>query len=448
MNRGQGNGKMQKTLLAEHTGTPLIAKRRPGWWVAVARTVYMVLTGSAIFLFVFSLPVYYAQLQIVCPGLPSCSFDGQLSHGTLPWFQSVHLSVSAYAASLLAIVTVIALLSLLIGIVIVWRLWDKSNELLGLLTSFVLILGGTIGNVNYFSPASPFFIDLLGIIAFLLYWPAVGMVLLTFPTGRFAPRWTWIVILLWIIQIFLYGVLIRGSPLLFAAERLLVYGSSFAVLYWRYRHLYNHAQRQQTKWLLYGIVPFYLVYLLYGALQSIPALDTPDSLYLVVGPVFILLIQILVPLAVGIALLRYRLWDIDLLIKRTLVYGTLSVSLGLIYVSLIIVLQMLLQGVIGRGNALVIVASTLAIAALSNPLRRLIQAFIDRRFYRRKYDAARTLAAFSTTLRNEVDLTQLREQLVNVVQETMQPTHVSLWLREPNSKLPRLDRMPPRQLSQ
>jgi hypothetical protein len=120
------------------------------------------------------------------------------------------------------------------------------------------------------------------------------------------------------------------------------------------------------------------------------------------------------------------------------------VSLGLIYVSLILGLQFLLQGVIGQGNALVIVASTLAIAALFSPLRRRIQAFIDHRFYRRKYDAARTLAAFSTTLRNEVDLNQLREQLVAIVQETMQPAHVSLWLRKPDSKLPRPDRMPPR----
>ncbi len=102
-------------------------------------------------------------------------------------------------------------------------------------------------------------------IAFLLYWPALGIFLLTFPTGRFAPRWTWLVILLWIIQIPLYTLLMNGPPLLLAAEGLLVWGSSFAVLAWRYRHLYTYAQRQQTKWLLYGFVPFYLLFLLYGA---------------------------------------------------------------------------------------------------------------------------------------------------------------------------------------
>ncbi len=109
-------------------------------------------------------------------------------------------------------------------------------------------------------------------------------------------------------------------------------------------------------------------------------------------------------------------------------------SLVLIYVGLIIGLQILLQGVIGQGNALVIVASTLAIAALFHPLRSRIQRFIDRRFYRRKYDAARTLAAFSATLRNEVDLEQVCEQLVAVVEETMQPTFVSLWLPQPSRR--------------
>ncbi len=429
---------MHNTLLAEPTHPVLKGnQRRHGWWLVAARTLYVLLTGSAVFLFFFSLPAYYAQMLTICPTLPGCSFSGQLSRGTLPWLQAVHLSVSAYAASLLALATFHALLSLLVGIVIVWRLWGKSNEFLGLLTSFVLILGGTLANAGgfftQFSSALPFVFDLVGSLSFFLYWPALGMVLVTFPTGRFAPRWTWLVILLWIVQIPLYRLLGQARlPLLSAAEQLLVWGGSFAVLAWRYRHLYTHAQQQQAKWLLYGFVPFYLLYILYGALQSLPAL-TSNSLYQVVGPILLLLAHLIVPLAVGIALLRYRLWDIDRLIKRTLVYSTLSVSLVLIYVSLIVGLSFLLQGVIGQGNALVIVASTLAIAALFQPLRSRIQHFIDRRFYRQKYDAAKIIAAFNATLRTEVDLNTLSEQLLAVIEETMQPTHVSLWLRPPAS---------------
>jgi hypothetical protein len=138
-------------------------------------------------------------------------------------------------------------------------------------------------------------------------------------------------------------------------------------------------------------------------------------------------------LSVSIPILRYRLWDIDVLINRMLVYGSLTALLVGLYVGLILALQALVRAVTGSlaQSPLVIVASTLVIAALFQPLRHRLQTIIDRRFYRRKYDAAKVLAAFSATLRNEVDLEQLREQLVAVVQETMQPAHVSLWMRQP-----------------
>src|SRR5207245_1447000 len=119
----------------------------------------------------------------------------------------------------------------------------------------------------------------------------------------------------------------------------------------------------------------------------------------------------------------------------TLVYATLTALLALIYFGLILSLQFLLRGFINQDSPIAIVASTLVIAALFQPLRHRIQNIIDRRFYRRKYDAARTLAAFSATLRNEVDLSQLSEQLVAVVQETLQPTYVSLWLRKPEKNI-------------
>src|SRR5829696_2895674 len=139
------------------------------------------------------------------------------------------------------------------------------------------------------------------------------------------------------------------------------------------------------------------------------------------------------PIAMGIAILRYRLYEIDLIINRTLVYGSLTAMLALVYFGSVTALQSLFSLLTGQGNTLAIVVSTLAIAALFNPLRRRIQSFIDRRFYRRKYDAAMILEAFGTKLRDQTDLEKLCEDLAEVVDETMQPSHISLWLRFPSS---------------
>jgi hypothetical protein len=152
------------------------------------------------------------------------------------------------------------------------------------------------------------------------------------------------------------------------------------------------------------------------------------------SPIYTLIFDLaimLLPLSIGIAILRNQLYDIDRLINRTLVYGLLTVLLGAVYAGLVLGLQSLLGGLLHQTSAIAFVISTLAIYALFQPLRRRIQALIDRRFYRRKYDAIRTLAAFSATLRNEVDLATLSDHLVAVVQETMQPASVSLWLRPP-----------------
>ena len=204
---------------------------------------------------------------------------------------------------------------------------------------------------------------------------------------------------------------------------------------YRYRRVSTSRERQQTRWVVFGfsigIVGFVLSIVLVNAFHS-SAPQQSSVLKTLVGGTIIYGFLLLIPISIAIAILRSRLYDIDVVINRTLVYGTLTLSLAAVYAGLIIGLESLVGFFTRQGaQPLVIVVSTLAIAALFQPLRGRIQQVIDRRFYRSRYDATRTLAAFSATLRNEVDLNQLREQLLAVVQETMQPAHVSLWLRQP-----------------
>lgn len=189
-------------------------------------------------------------------------------------------------------------------------------------------------------------------------------------------------------------------------------------------------ERQQLKWLAYGtfLSLLIIVFIVIVMFTNVNAGFAPSVLFYL--PVLI------ISISAGIAIMRYRLYNIDILINRSLVYGSLTVMLALVYFVSVFALQALLSVFTRHFSSttqtpVVIVASTLTIAALFQPLRRRIQIIIDRRFYRRKYDAAKIVEAFSATLRNEVDLNQLREHLISVVQETMQPAHVSLWLRPP-----------------
>jgi hypothetical protein len=272
------------------------------------------------------------------------------------------------------------------------------------------------------------------------------LVFCLFPSGRFVPhwmRWTSGGLLAGLIPLAFIAPLTLTTPLGWLVVLVFLVEAAILVVVQvhRYRRVSSPLERQQTKWVIFGLAV--LVTLGFGGevpALIIPTLSDPNSpsgsLYQLAVGTIISCLGLLIPLSFGFAMLRYRLWDIDVLINRTLVYGTLTVILTVVYVGLVIGLQALLRGIISQDNSVAIVLSTLAIYVLFQPLRRRIQRLIDRRFYRSKYDAAKTVAAFSTALRQEVDLDQLREQLVAVVQETMQPSHVSLWLRpsEPSRK--------------
>src|SRR5215208_618510 len=211
-----------------------------------------------------------------------------------------------------------------------------------------------------------------------------------------------------------------------------ILASAFSLV-WRYRHSGGEV-RLQIRWVAFAASLVGITYgvALVGGLFLIPETSSTEQgapLWLALIQNAVLMSYAGVPIAVGFAVLRYRLYDIDIIINRTLVYGSLTAMLVGFYVGGVVGLQALLRLLSGQESTLAVVASTLAIAALFSPLRRRVQAFVDRRFYRNKYDARRTLEAFSDKLRDETDLQTLSGDLVRVATETMQPAHVSLWVR-------------------
>ena len=290
--------------------------------------------------------------------------------------------------------------------------------------------------------------------SWLLGFLTIFLILLNFPDGRPpSPRWNWlgtlaiVLVLFWAATTMFWQEIVTGSgeniwivvnqigfipgivtnvfAVLIYLGMLVVAAGSIASLIVRIRRG-DPIERQQIKWLLFAnamfIVGIGVLILLYAT-----SLGDPGATW----PILIPMVGVMaIPVAITIAILRYNLYDIDIIIRRTLVYGSLTAILVALYFGIVVVLQNLLSGITGQQSTIAIVISTLIIAALFNPLRRRIQDLIDRRFYRRKYDAEEALADFSLTVREEVDLESLSLALLGVVDETMQPGHLSLWLKE------------------
>ena len=378
--------------------------------------------------FALSLPVYFTLLQTVCTGT-GC-VPGQPAPDTAPTLHRLGLSLGSYVAFNLVLTLVCMLVACTISGLLAWR---KSRDWLALLVALMLIMLGT-ANVTYTLELSHSAWHFPAILLNLLTFGTVFLVYSLIPTGRFVPPWTRWLVPAWIVWglIFLFFPALPSSDLLHNLIWLSELACIFVAMIYRYQRMSSPIQRQQTKWIVFGGAATILIVMVVNLPFLIfPALSQTGSLYglfLATINTFVLLPDIL---CFAIAILRYRLWEIDVIINRTLVYGTLTGTLALVYVGLVIGLQALLRGIISQNNSVAIVISTLVIAAIFQPLRHHLQQFIDRRFYRRKYDAAKIIEAFSATLRNEMDLSQLSEGLITVVEETMQPTHVSLWLRPP-----------------
>lgn len=401
-----------------------------GYWLVLARLLWIALAILILVLYVFGFPAAFRYYKSLCVGA-GCA-GPQLTPDQFRIFSAHGFSLDFFAAYNMTFEFIFVAVWFVVAAVIFWR---KSNERLAWFVSLMhLTFGATFPDpLGALASQQPAWWWPVNVVSFL---GVVSLVLcfFLFPDGRFVPRWTGLLALLWILWdvywLFSTGFL-SSDPGPWLLSYLALLGLGVSIQIYRYRRVSNAVQRQQTKWAVYGFILAILAFLLLSigdhGFTSHRTLN--PFLTLVINPAYYI-IMLLIPVAISIAILRSRLWDIDALINRTLVYGLLTAILAFCYIGLIIVLQFLLRGIINQNNSVAIVGSTLVIAALFQPLRRRIQQIIDRRFYRRKYDAARTLAAFSTALRHEADLGQLSEQLLTVVEETMQPAHVSLWLRK------------------
>ena len=334
----------------------------------------------------------------------------------------------------------------------------------------LIILGEEYSSYGLANPGSvPFPVTINALLYSWMWVPAVGLLgtflLLLFPDGRL-PSKKWrplallsgaVIVLVSVLTFLIPGPLeglggarnpfgLEGQPWVVTAGWIvlpllpLCMLAAAASLVVRFRHSSGEV-RQQIKWIAFAASFMGLVYLTIMGSSVIAWLISPEapsdlgegSLWGALLENVMLISFASIPTAIGVAVLKYRLYDIDLIINRTLVYGSLTLMLGLLYFGGVTATQAILQALTGQKDLpqIAVVASTLVIAALFNPLRRRVQVFIDQRFYRRKYDAARTLQDFSTQLRKETDLEGLHGDLVRVVRNTVQPEHVSLWLREP-----------------
>ena len=393
-----------------------------GRWLLLAQVAWVAAAVGALGQFVISIPARYSQLAHPTAGVRSVLAE-------------IGLSAGGYALYNVTLDTLFVSVFAVVATTIFWR---RSNDPVALLVATMLVVWGPLNGLLVLTPSAtagmyPVLQMTVGSALTFVGYMTWMLFFYLFPSGRFVPGWTRWLALCWVLFVGTWIFTPFGPPSwplpIFNVAILILWGSFPVAQLYRYVRASDRTQRQQTKWVVFGVAvaiagTLTTIFTVGAAVDLPPRYVGPRMLSMLLMDAFVLFI----PLSIGVAVLRARLFDIDVVINRTLVYGSLSVMLVALYFVGIVVLQRVFVALTGQRSTLAVVASTLLIAALFTPLRRRIQSFIDRRFYRRKYDARKTLEDFSAQLRNETDLDALSDDLVGVVKETMQPAHVSLWL--------------------
>jgi hypothetical protein len=401
-------------------------------WSAIT-TLLLVLYGAG-------LPAYIARLRSAC--LPEACVYFQLTHADATVLRTLGLSLDIYAYYLTALLVFTIAILFAIAAVLFWR----SQSRMAVFVSFLLLF---LGPTFFAVLTEALVVEQPG-----WNWPlriihAIGLGLILvfsylFPNGRFVPKWTRVILpvaVAWAVAVNLFSsyseILLletTTSKILIMGLIALVFSGALAQVS-RYRFVSGPIEKQQARWVASGFILFTTVGFCF-VLVSIFVLEVRQPsvervAYILMGGTLNVLSLLLFLVLLSVAILRYRLWDLDLIINRTLVYGALTTILVITYYSSVVFLQQLIAFFVElQDSSFLIVLSTLAISVLFNPLRRRLQLIVDRRFFRKKYDAVKTMENYSKSLRDEVNLDQMSERLVSLVEETMMPEHVSLWIVE------------------
>jgi hypothetical protein len=413
------------------------------WFVPFVRMVILAVMMLALILYYTHLPAYYWFL--VQP-------SDQIASG-LNWGPTQLQNAVAQAGQS---ITLLALLSTLffgimtsiyagVGFLLLLR---KPQDLVAVVTAVTLV---------WFSTGFPPVLNVVStqrpeLEKIMFFWGEGGFTILfilflIFPDGQFRPRWTALVAIFWGLQPIIV-LLWPGSPLLIyelpqpwgSLAPLSFLGLFVVALLYRYFALFNPVQRQQTKWAVSGMsfaLVFFLGFLTYYYSNPLLQENTPEgALQFQVIITVLTLVFAIIPVTLGIAILRHRLWDIDLIIRRTLSYSLITATLLLVYFGMVIIFQVLTERILQwETSHLGTVISTLTIAALFNPLRRRVQSSIDKRFNRRKFNALEAITGFSVRMQSEVELEVIKTEMLRLVHDSIQPRQVSIWIKNEDDSL-------------
>ena len=402
----------------------------PQKWLPFIRALAVVLFLIAAGIAAALVPIRFEQLQEICYA-ETCP-PMVLAASEIAALESVNLNPQTYALIQVGVELLNSSLYIAMAGLLIWR---RSDTWMGVVAAVALAYFSIIGFMGTIETVQPNIRSLL-VFTEMTTWLSMFLVLYIFPSGNFVPRWTRRIFfgtLIFFTGILPVAILVpyeQWGPIeiIFSVVILIPILTGVYAQIYRYRWVSDNLQRQQTKWIVAGFSVWAIVVATWMITQEIFTLPPgPSRLWLNIIGISLLsgLALLILPASMVIAILKYRLWDIDLIIRRTLIYGALTGTLALVYFVSVILLQRLLPA----QTQLATILSTLAIAALFSPLRARIQRDIDRLFYRRKYNTEQTLAAFNATLREEVDLEHLSASLLTIVEDTMQPEGASLWLR-------------------